>query len=307
MAYFCRILLLLGLFIVFLGQQPSLAASNYVDRQNASDLFNLGLENVRQHNYQEALDNFTRVIDFDKNFVNAAYSNRCLVHFQLNNYHVAKSDCKIALQRNPDNLEALLNLGLVYYQLKDYSAAIAQYQQIIDRNEQDYRAYYNQGLAYFALQDYQQAVTDYSTALKSPNLTTNADRISIKSDRGLAYLMLANYDKARTDFNEAIHLDPLNEWAYFNRACCHHQQGNYWAAIEDFTQVLQLNPAQTQVYVNRSWLYHQLGLEQAAFKDLNLALQRYQEQEDFIAYQRTIALKEKLKQIISQSKLGQWG
>ncbi|AFZ34220.1 Tetratricopeptide TPR_1 repeat-containing protein [Stanieria cyanosphaera PCC 7437] len=307
MAYFCRLFWLLVLFIIFFGQQPTFAASDDVVRYHASDFFNYGLENVRQQNYQEALSNFTKVINLNSYLVHAAYSNRCLVNLQLNNYDAAKSDCAIALQRNPDNLEALLNLGLIYVQLKDYSAAIAQYQQIINRNDHDYRAYYNRGLAYFAMQDYQQAVADYSQALTSPNLTTNADRILITSDRGLAYLMLADYDKARADFNQTINLDPLNEWAYFNRACCHHRQGNYWAAIKDFTQVLQFNPAQTQVYVNRSWLYHLLGLEQAAFKDLNTALQQYQAQEDFQAYQRTITLKEKLKQIISQSTLSQWG
>lgn len=307
MGYFCHILLILVLLIGFSSQKPVFAVADDTSLYSASDFFNFGLESLRQDNYQQALSHFTQVIAFDNNLVEAAYHNRCLVHFQLKNYAAAQSDCAIALQRNPDNLEASLTLGLVYYQLNNYSAAIAQYQQIIDRNERDYRAYYNRGLAYFARQNYQQALADYNKALMSPNLISNNHQISLYSDRGLAELMLTNYDKAIADFNRAINLDNFNQLAYFNRGCAYYQQGNYPAAIEDFTLVLHLNPNQTQAYVNRGWLYHRLGLEQAAFQDLNIAIGQYQVQKNSLAYQQTLALKERLTQIISQLNLNQWG
>ena len=140
---------------------------------NVSDVFSIGINNLRQQNYERALVDFTQVIEKRDNLTGAAYSNRCLINLQLENNFAAETDCLMAIENNFDNLEARLNLGLAYYRQGEYQKAIAQYQEVIQKDERDYRAYYNRGLAYLALNNYRLAITDYQTALMySPNSNT---------------------------------------------------------------------------------------------------------------------------------------
>jgi tetratricopeptide (TPR) repeat protein len=271
---------------------PVWAACN----ENTSAIFNSGLDRVRQQNYQQALVDFTQVINRQDNLnlVGAAYSNRCLINLQLQNYFAAEADCMAAIEHNSDNIEAYLNLGLAYYRREEYQGAIAQYQQVIQRDRYDYRAYYNRGLAHFAFSDYQQAIADYNLALMSPRLVNAQQKTLIYNDRGLTYMMLADYERAIADFEQAIASQHHNYTAYFNRGCAHHRQGNHLAALEDFTQVVQLKPDFTQAYVNRGVLHHQIGRDRAAFADLDIALQQYQKQGDRLAYDLVFNLKQKL-------------
>ena len=281
---------------------PVLAAS-YKD---AKDIFNSGLDHVRQQNYQQALLDFTEVINLRDNLVGAAYSNRCLVNIHLQKYSAAKSDCTRAIDYAPNNLEAYLDLGLVYYRREEYDRAIAKYQYVIQRDRDNYRAYYNLGLVYFALEDYQQAIKDYSLALSSPRSMSSRQKALIYSDRGVSHLMLANYDRGISDLNQAINLDSNNYSAYYNRGCIYHHQKNYAAALDDFTQVLQLDQDFTQAYVNRAVLYYQLGKYNFAFRDINIALKQYEQQGNSLSYQKVLALKKQFRQVIVDSQPNQF-
>ena len=277
--------------IVFFCLNPSVLA---VSEKNTSDIFNTGLDNVHQNNYQQALVNFTQAIERQDDLVGAAYSNRCLVNLQLQNNTAAEADCIKAIKNNSDNLEAYLNLGLAYYRQGEYEQAIAQYERVIQRDERDYRAYYNRGLVYLALKDYHKAIADCQTALLFAPDSNNESKSLIYNDLALAYMMLAEDESAIINFSKAIALNGNNYDAYFNRGCAHHRQGKYQAAIDDFTRVVQLNPNFTQVYVNRAILRHQIGQTDAAFSDLNIAIQQYQNQGDRQQYNLVVNLKQML-------------
>ncbi len=265
-----------------------------VSEGNTAEIFNSGLDNLQQLNYHEALVNFTQVINRQDNLVGAAYSNRCLVNLQLQNYSAAEIDCTNALRHNSDNIEAYLNLGLTYYRQGEYDQALAQYQQVIQRDGEDYRAYYNQGLADFAMEDYPQAITDYSLALMSSRAFNPESQSLIYNDLALTYMMLGDFEPAILNFDQAIALDDHNYNAYFNRGCAHHRQGKHQAAIADFSQVVQLKPDFTQAYVNLAVLHHHIGQERAAFRDIDIALQQYQQQGNRFDYDLVINLKQKL-------------
>lgn len=294
----CKILLnlIMILMIVF-----SLQAQTARAIPETNSLFYLGIENIRSHHYQEALSNFTQVINLKDRFVSAAYSNRCLINLQLGNDQAAKSDCTAALNLNSNNLETYLNEGLAEYRLGNYREAIKQYQEVIQRNKNDYRAYYNQGLAYFALANYGKAIQNYEQALLASDPSSASVQTLIYSDKGLTYFRLGNYEQAIADLNEAIRLNNYNEKAYYNRACVYSKIGEYGVALNDLTTVLLLNSEFTQAYLNRGWIRHQIGLEQGALKDLNTALQQFDQQGNIKAYQQTRLLIEQLHQILAQS------
>ena len=287
-----KILLITSLLMlsVFCCNAPSLALLP----QNTLEIFHTGLDNLRQQNYQEALVNFSQVIEQENDLVEAAYSNRCLINLKLQNNGAGASDCAAAIKINPDNLEAYLNLGLAYYRLGKYNLAIAQYENIIQQNNQDYRAYYNRGLAYFALNNYQQAIKDYEIALNSLSDSHIKSKSLIYNDLGLTYMIIAQDEQAVFNFNRAIALNNNNYYAYNNRGCFYHRQGKYQAAIHDFTKVIQLQPSFTEAYVYRGFLHHKIKEKNTAIKDLNIALKQYKKQGNSNQYNLVLNLKQKL-------------
>ncbi|MEM7594822.1 MAG: tetratricopeptide repeat protein [Cyanobacteria bacterium P01_A01_bin.83] len=261
---------------------------------NISDVFNTGIDNIRQQNYPQALIDFTQVIEHQEDFVSAAYSNRCLVNLQLQNYAAAKSDCIGAIQDNSSNREAQLNLGLIYYRQGEYAQAIAHYELVIQQDKLDYRAYYNRGLSYQALNNYQKAIANYYLALLHSRDLNPESKSSIYNDLALAYMMLSKNESAIFNLERAIALDANNYSAYYNRGCAYHQQGKYQVAIKDFSRTVQLKPDFTQAYIHRGILNHQIGAVDNAFDDLNLALKQYHQQGNSEQYDLVNNLKQQL-------------
>lgn len=265
---------------------------------SATEFFKLGVEEAQSGNYEQARVEFTQAIEKDHHFA-SAYSNRCLVYFQLENYTKAIEDCTIALQLNPNNIEAYLNRGLAYYRMGNHPEAIAEYSQVIERQPDEFRAYYNRGLVRFELKDYEGAIADYNQALSKRDELSDTELVDIYNDRGLAQMRLENEENAIADFSLAINLDDNNHRAFYNRACACHRSGDLMGAIRDFTIALKLDPNQAQAYVNRGLIRHELGYQQAALSDFRAASQRFNEQGNRVAYRQTLALIEKLQQLLS--------
>jgi tetratricopeptide (TPR) repeat protein len=276
---------------LFFGFNPSVIAASPA---NIADVFHQGINHLRQQNYQQALVDFTQVINSQDKLVGAAYSNRCLVNLQLHNNTAAQTDCLLAIKYNAHNLEAYLNLGLVYYHQGKYQQAIAQNQEILQQDRQNYRAYYNRGLAYSALADYQQAIADYQMALVYSTESNPESKSLIYNDLALAYMMLEDDEPAISNFTQAVALDSHNYNIYYNRGCAYHRQKRYLLAIQDFNQAIELNPDFTQAYVHRGILNHQIGIRHTALKDLNLALEQYQHQNNQEQFQAILNLKQQL-------------
>ncbi len=286
--------------IILLLTAPAKAANQTVLPMSATEFFKLGVEETQREHYEDAIKDFTQAIELDTKFA-TAYSNRCLVQLQLGKYKKAAEDCTAALQLNPNNPEAYLNRGLAYYRLGNYPAAISDYQAIIALDSNDFRAYYNRGLARFELKDYEGAIADYNETLLKSHQHLEPLQADVYNDRGLAQLMLENVTSAIADFSRAITLDSNNHRAFYNRACACHKKRDFIGAIEDFTIALQLDPNHAEAYLNRGLIHHEIGLQQAALSDLQTASKHFDEQGNQVAYQRTLALIERLKQLLKSS------
>ncbi|GBF80663.1 tetratricopeptide repeat protein [Aphanothece sacrum] len=289
-------LCLIVCLLLFSGEQPTEALSEILSSSQASDLFYQGIEQTEKSNYSQAILDFTQVINSESKWVTAAYTNRCLVHLNLNQNQAAKSDCTEAIKRNSNQTDVYLNLGLAEYRLGNYYQALSQYQEVIKRDKENYQAYYNQGLVYVALQDYSQALKNYEQALLSEKLETDEQKSLIYNEKGLAYFNSGDMANSLTELTQSISLNPVNDQAYYNRGCIHYKTQHYLAAIDDFNQVIKLNSDSAQAYVNRGISYYAMGLEQAALRDLNRALHQFDKQEQLIAYQQTLNLINQLKE-----------
>lgn len=149
MRYLYRIFLCLGVIaaLTFLPiTEQAQAATTTIKPISATELFKIGVYNTQQGKYEQALENFTQAIKLEPDFA-AVYSNRCLVHIQLQDYEKAIQDCSQTLELNPNNSAAYLNRGLAYYRIANHQSAIPDYTKVIELQPDDVRAYYNRGLS----------------------------------------------------------------------------------------------------------------------------------------------------------------
>ena len=141
------------------------------------------MQNINNSKFNEAIENFTKLIEIDKLNSNA-YVNRALAKQYLGQYSDAILDLNKATEINPKYALAYLNRG---------------------NNKQ------------FMNED-RSAISDYSKALQieiefaPPPIHTYS-----YIGRGASYHKIKKYKLAINDFNEAIKLDPTYPQSYFNR------------------------------------------------------------------------------------------
>lgn len=98
------------------------APPSEADRAEAEDLKNKGNQLMRDENFTEALDCYTKAISKDSR--NAVYyCNRAAAHSKLNHHQDAIQDCKRALQIEPLYSKAYGRMGLAYSSLNDHQQA----------------------------------------------------------------------------------------------------------------------------------------------------------------------------------------
>ncbi|MGF1514190.1 MAG: tetratricopeptide repeat protein [Elainellaceae cyanobacterium] len=286
------VLLTAGLFItgLFATVAPPAKASA------APSVFQQGVAAYQKHDYTQAIDAFTQVIEQGRSpSLAAAYGNRCLVEVELQAYRRAIADCTHGLALNPVNTESYLNRGLAYYRISDYAAAIDDYSQRLTQVPDDYRAFYNRGLAQAGLDHSAQAIADYSRAIEITSRFSPRRAAKVYADRGITYLQLERYDSALADFSQAIAHDSAQSDVYFNRAYAAHSLGQDAAALSDLKQVLSLDPTHAKTHFNLGMLYYQLGHVEGAIASFEQAAYHFFTQNNIRDYERVMAILEQLQ------------
>ena len=87
-----------------------------------------GSQFVRDQNYLKAIDIFTEVINFDKNWAEA-WNKRATVLYMLGEFQKSQDDIDQVLLLEQRHFGALAGQGLVNIQLKNYEKAIRSYEQ----------------------------------------------------------------------------------------------------------------------------------------------------------------------------------
>ncbi|NEP18674.1 MAG: tetratricopeptide repeat protein [Leptolyngbya sp. SIO4C1] len=253
-----------------------------------------GVAAYAQTDYAQAAAAFSQAIEINPAAA-VAYSNRCLVYLQLDEFSAAVSDCTQSLQLNPQLTEAYLNRGLAYYRIGQYGHAIADYQRLLQQRPDDHRAHYNLGLAQAAMGEHVQALASYDLALQHTAPEAARSVVEIYRDRGASALMLKRYQAAVNDFTQVIALDSDNTQTYFNRACCYHHLQEYLLALQDFSRVLAAAPDHARAYLIRGLVHQQLGNREDAIADMQLAAHYFQAHHEFLAHDATVNLIETLQ------------
>ena len=163
--------------------------------------YNLGLIAGYREEWQQAISNFDRAIQYDNTYA-PAYLNRGNAYYATGNLANAKSNYEAAINYEPEYAQPHHNLGYIYDRQENYQEALKYYAKAIALDENYRRAYIN---------------------------------------RARVYAIQGNWNKAKADYDVAIEeLKDSNPHTYLSRGLVHSELGQQLEAIDDITQAQML-------------------------------------------------------------------
>lgn len=103
-------------------------------------------------NYDEVVKLESRAVELNPDDIDAVI-NLALAYDFLGQTEKAMSEYSKALEKNPDEKDLIFNLGRLYYMNDDYEKAIELFERAIKANPDDYDANLNVGNAYLSMGD----------------------------------------------------------------------------------------------------------------------------------------------------------
>lgn len=267
--------------------------------QHAKDYYKTGLTFVESDNHKDAIDQFTKALDLDPEFVKA-YLQRAKSYEAAGEIQLAADDLKRALtfehkdadvffdaarlnhilNRQQEALELVnkclsLNkksdaawclLSRIQMALEDYSNALIAIDKAISLKDHAINLYYR-GQVAEKMKNYNQAETDYAAAIGKDNKLPEAHLALAK-----LRLQLNKLDEAMEHCNDILKEDPVNKQALLLRSSIFTRKTEYPKAIDDLSKILVNNPEDKEMYIVRGTYYQEFTQHQNAINDFSRAL-----------------------------------
>ncbi len=216
-------------------------------------------------------------------------------------------DANAALQANPDDMQAHLNLGTASYSLRDFDSAVAEYQYVIDGAPEEVdplraRAFEFRGIAYDSMGQSDIALDDVlngigigrsfpnsynrmvsvSEAIESDEMSLqyyleNVDRAPdwglAYNNAGIIYQRLGQYDQAIAYYSQALEHDPDLAISFRNLGGAYYDMGEYDQALENFNAAIRTDSACINCLIRRANYYSDTGDAEAALADYAHAIE----------------------------------
>jgi tetratricopeptide (TPR) repeat protein len=145
------------------------------------------------------------------------------------------------LRENPENVEALYQMGNVYFDMGDFTEALQHYQRAIERDANHLPARANLAGVLQEMGEFDDAIAQYRTVVeKSPN------DARAHSNLGNALYVSGKVTEAVDEFRKALKLDPENPHAHYNLGVAFADEGYYDEALVEWRKVVEV-AAQSQV------------------------------------------------------------
>lgn len=173
----------------------------------------------------------------------------------------------LALEENPDLIDAHKGMGNIWRQRGDYTKAKLSYQTATNINPNDFDARYYYGLMQHLLGEVQEAIRTYLQAL-----AINPDSPEANRDLAAAYLQTGRPGNAEAYARRATELDPDSQESWSNLAACYSLLGKYEQAVDAYRQAAELGPLSDPVLLGLADAHIRLGNYARAINTLDALL-----------------------------------
>ena len=237
--------------------------------------FELGYELMQASQHEEAIAEFTKVIELQPdNF--AAYYNRGIIHHFLADLPSAKKDLNAALRLSPNEVDALVQRGQVHLALGNQALAVADLDRAIELDPTNADVYFQRGYLRQESENWQQATSDYDQAI-----ALNSKHVDAYYRRGYCQWQAGDYQRAIADFDATIAMDPKHSDAF-------HHRGHAWDDLKDFNRALldyavaiELSGDDPRNYACRASCYFNHGEFAKSIDDFDQAILRNGKEADY--------------------------
>ncbi len=208
-------------------------------------------------------------------------------YYDSGRYEIALDYYFQVLDIEPNNIDALINIGLCYRHLKEYEKAILYYDKVLDIEPDNEVALNNKGYVYECMGELEKAILLYEKALEIKpdydrplvNLTNiyidrkqydktipiylralEVDHLNVANwiDLGRAYRFLGEYKKSIDAYKQALKLDPFNKIAWNNIGYAYYCAEDYYNAIKAYKESLKIDWLYDLPYINLVKLYKEM-------------------------------------------------
>ena len=161
---------------------------------------------------------------------------------------------KKAIELNPQDDRAYLELGLLYRDQGKFSEAEVVFKKAIELNPQDDRVYFELGRLYQDRGRFSEAELPFKKVLE---LNPQDDRAYL--ELGWLYRDQGKFSEAEASFKKGLEFNPQDDRAYFELGQFYQDQGKFSEAEAAFKKAIELNPKSGKIYRALRELYKLMG------------------------------------------------
>jgi hypothetical protein len=140
-----------------------------------NEYYRRGINNVKLNEYENAIDNFTAIIEIDPKYKDIL-NRRGVAYCSIGNYDAAISDMTRAIQHNPHHASYYFNLGSVYDLKDNYDDAIVNLTKALEINSKFVMAYLRRADVYVKKGEYDSALFDLAMILEMEPVNLEAQK-----------------------------------------------------------------------------------------------------------------------------------
>lgn len=212
----------------------------------ADDYFYLALNNEDDYEFQ--IRNYTLAIGLEPDFPNAYY-NRGLAYYESEENQQALNDFSRYLDYYSDDIDALNMHGECHRRLENYPKSIADHTKAIRLNPDIADSYYQRGLAHYYSDNEKDAINDFDRCLRLDD-----DFALALFYRAESWRYLEKYEDAIADYTRYLRLVPDEVAAFYGKGFAHWNLEENEDAIKCFTRCIRLDPDYGPAYSARGWV-----------------------------------------------------
>lgn len=207
-----------------------------LDPRNTEALLKLAEVQMVLRHYQRAMDLTNDALRIDP-YVAHGYYLKGWIHKESGDTAKAISSFHTAVEQDPQEYNAYIQLGLLYATRKD-PLALEFYASALELRPRSVEALYNMGM-------FCQENGRDSMALEAYDRIKTIDPRNALAWYNSGWVRMEHLDdpeQAEQDLTTAIELLPTMGTAYYNRGLVRERQGRLEAAVQDYTQALRISP-----------------------------------------------------------------
>jgi len=225
---------------------------------NVKEVFALALENQHRKNFDVAQDLYNQVLKINPNNVNAL-NNIGLLFQNKRDYKKANNYFEKPIEIDPNFIKAHNNLGVTFKLLGENEKAKSCYEKTLEIDPNNSIAINNLGNAFKELGEHQNAISCYEKAIK-----INPNYIDAYINLGTIFLELEEIKKSINYFEKAIEIDPNFIKAQNNLGLAFFELGEIEKAKSCYEKALEIDPNNSIALNNLGNAFKELGEHQNA-------------------------------------------